>query len=172
MDQYPGVPGTEFQAGSPDRESGQGLPASRGRLPRLGLRRNPPVRPWVPGMRGLLPEPSLPAFQGADLLRLLLHDRGCGGVRRTEQHDRRAGQCLCNVQAQDDCRLHHLHGRGDRRRPERLHQERQGKRIDSAGIRCPLRPYPGFRGLAHHGLRQHAQGDHGAFLGRKEALGE
>ena len=33
-----------------------------------------------------------PPLQGADLLRVVVHDRRRGGVRRPEQHDRRPGQ--------------------------------------------------------------------------------
>ena len=92
------------------------------------LREHAALRAWLAGLRRLLSQPFLASLQGADLLRLLLDDRRRGGVRRPQQHDRRACQHLQHVQAEDDRRLDHLHGGSDRRRPERLHQDRRRKR--------------------------------------------
>ena len=60
--------------------------------------------------------------------RVVLDDRGRGGVRRAAEHDRRAVQRLHAVQPEDDRRLHHLHGRSHRRRPAGVHLHRQATR--------------------------------------------
>ena len=67
----------------------------------------------------------------------------------------------------DDRRLHHLHGRGDRRRPERLHQDRQGKGQRARRVRRAVRAHPGLRRQPHHRLRQRAAGRAAALLGRQ-----
>ncbi len=127
MGQDRGIQGTELRPRGADRQSGQGLPAARRGVRRGRFREDDPLRPRVAGLRRLLPLALLAALQGADVLRVLVDDRGCGGVRRPQQHDRRAGQHLCDVQAEDDRGVDHLHGGSHRRRPQRLHQDRQGK---------------------------------------------
>ena len=61
---------------------------------------------------------------------------------------RRPGKRQGAVQAGNDRGLHHLHGRSDRRRPERLHQQHQEGRPYSRGLPGSLRPYPVLRRFA------------------------
>ena len=49
----------------------------------------------------------------------------------------------------DDRGLHHLHGRGHRRRPQRLHQQLQEGRAHRPGLPGPLRPYAELRRVSH-----------------------
>jgi nitrogenase molybdenum-iron protein beta chain len=61
--------------------------------------------PFVHGSQGCVAyyrSHFLAPLQGADLLRLLVDDRGRGGVRRPQQHGRRPRQRLQPVQAEDD----------------------------------------------------------------------
>ncbi len=60
----------------------------------VGFERHAALRSWQPGLRRLLSQPLLASLQGADILRLLVHDGRCGGVRRPQQHDRRPCQQL------------------------------------------------------------------------------
>ena len=131
----------------------------------VGFEQNAAVRAWLARLRRLLPQPFLASLQGADILRLLVDDRRRRGVRRPQQHDRRLGQHLQYVQAEDDRGLDHLHGRGHRRRPQRLHQDGEGKGLGSAGIRRSFRSHAGFRRQPHHRLRQCDEGHRRAFLG-------
>ncbi len=156
MDEDAGIPGEELRARSPDHQPGEGLPAARRRVRGRRLRGYAALRAWHAGLRRLLPQPFLAPFQGADLGGLLVDDRGRGGVRRPQQHDRRARQQLQSVQAQDDRGLDHLHGGSDRRRPQRLHQDGEGKGLGAGGIRRALRAHAGLRRQPRHRLRQHA----------------
>ena len=133
----------------------------------VGFEQDDSLRSWLAGLRRLLSQPSVATLQGADLLRVLVDDRRRGGVRRPQQHDRRPGQHLQHVQAEDDRRLDHLHGGSHRRRSERLHQDLEGKGFGSGGIRRSLRSHPGLRRQPHHRLRQCDEGHHRALLGRQ-----
>ena len=57
-----------------------------------GLREDAALRPRLSGLRRLLPDLLQPPLQGADLLRLRLDDGRRGGLRRPEEHVRRAGE--------------------------------------------------------------------------------
>ena len=73
-------------------------------------------------------------FKEPTVCRLFVDDRRRGCIGRACQHDRWAGQFVQSLQAQDDCRLDNLHGRGHRRRSELLHQEFEGKGIRAARV--------------------------------------
>ena len=148
VDHHPGIPGTQLQARGADRQPGQGLPAAGRRAVRAGLREDPALCARFAGLRRLLPHLLQPSLQGADRLRVRFHDRRRGGVRRPEEHVRRSGKRQGPVQAGHDRGLHHLHGGGHRRRPQRLHQQHQEGRAHPAGLPGPLRPYPELRRLA------------------------
>ncbi len=167
VDQDGGVSREELRARRPDRQSRQGLPAAGRGLRRARLREHAALRSRLAGLRRLLSQPLLAPLQGADLLRLLVDDRGCCGVRRPEQHGRRPRQRLQPVQAEDDRRLDDLHGRGHRRRPERLHQDLQGKGLGAAGVRRAVRAHAGLRRQPHHRLRQRHEGHPRTFLERQ-----
>ena len=68
-------------------------------LVRPRLREDPALCARLPGMRGLFPHLLQPPFQGAHRLRVRLHDRGRGGLRRPEEHVRRPGECQGPLQA-------------------------------------------------------------------------
>jgi hypothetical protein len=79
-------------------------------------------------------------------LRLGLHDRGRGRVRRPEEHVRWPGKRHGPLQAEDDRRQHHLHGRSHRRRPQRLHRQLQEGRLHPSGLSDPFAHTPSFVG--------------------------
>ena len=133
----------------------------------VGFESTHSLRARLAGLRRLLPQPPLAPLQGAELLRLLVDDRGRGGVRRPQQHDRRPGQHLQHVQAEDDRGLDDLHGGSDRRRPQRLHQDREGEGLGAGRIRRAVRAHAGLRRQPRHRLRQCAEGHLRALLGRQ-----
>ena len=167
MDQDAGISREELRARGADGQSGQSLPAARRGVRRGRLREDAALRARLAGLRGLLSQPPLAAFQGAELLRVVVDDGGRGGVRRPQQHDRRACQHLQHVQAEDDRRLHDLHGGSHRRRPQRLHQDGKGEGLGACGIRRSVRAYAGLRRQPHHRLRQRDERHPRAFLGRQ-----
>ena len=167
MGQDAGISGEEFRPRGADGQSRQGLPAARRGVRRGRLRRNHSLRARLAGLRRLLPQPPVAPLQGAELLRLVVDDRRRRGVRRPQQHDRRARQHPRHVQAEDDRRVHDLHGGSDRRRPQRVHQDGEGEGFSARRIRRPIRTYPRLRRQPCHRLRQCAEGHHRAFLGRQ-----
>ena len=128
MHQELGVPREEPRARSAGDQSGEGLPAARRGVRRRRLRRHAVLRARLAGLRRLLPLAPRAALQGAGLGGVVVDDRGRGGVRRPEQHGRRPRQRLFALRAEDDRRLHHLHGRSDRRRPARVHRNARSRR--------------------------------------------
>ena len=100
-----------------------------------------------------------PPLQGAHVLRELVDDRGRGRIRRPEQHGRRPGQRVQPVQARHDRGEYHVHGRGHRRRPQRLHQDEPRKRAACRpSSTCRIAHTPAFVG-------SHVTGYDNALLG-------
>ena len=138
VDHHRGIQDAELPARSADHQPGEGLSAAGGGAVCPGLREDAALRAWLAGVRRLLPHLLQPPLQGADLLRLRFDDRGRGGLRRPEEHVRGPGERQGDLQARHDRRQHDLHGRGHRRRPQRLHQQCQGQRPCARGLtRCP-----------------------------------
>ena len=106
--------------------------------------------PFVHGSQGCVAyyrSHLLASLQGAEFRGFLVDDRRRGGVRRPEQHDRRSGQYLQPVPAEDDRRPDHLHGRSHRRRPAGLHRQREEQGQHPAGLRrAPYAHTPAFVG--------------------------
>ena len=158
----------EFRARGADGQSGQGLPAAR-----RGVRR---------GRASRAPFPSCTARKAASPITAAIFSRhfkepsSCVSSSMTEDAAVFGGlnnmidglaNTYSHVQAEDDRGLDHLHGGSDRRRPQRLHQDRKGEGLRAGRIRRAVRPYARLRRQPCHRIRQCAEGHHRAFLGRQ-----
>ena len=112
---------------------GQGLPAARRGVRRRRLRED--ACPSSTARRAASPTTARHFsrhFKEPISCVSVVDDRGRGGVRRPQQHDRRARQRLQAMYKPKMIAVSHdLHGRGDRRRPQRLHQDRQGEGLSA-----------------------------------------
>ena len=66
-----------------------------------------------------------------------------------------SGECQGDLQAGNDRRQHHLHGRSDRRRSQCLHQQRPRQRPRPRGLPRALRAYAELCRQPRHRLGQH-----------------